>query len=63
MYRQLGDMRGLLDEVAGFGFLAYLGEKTARESVGDPVEQLRSGYSLVPGERILLAEWLDGRRS
>jgi len=29
--------------VVGFGFLASLGEKMGRESVGDPVEQLRRG--------------------
>ena len=46
IYRQFGDMRGLLDEVAGFGFRAYLGEKTAREILEDPVEDLRRGWDL-----------------
>lgn len=46
IYRQFGDMRGLLDEVASFGFSAYLSEKTARESIKDPVEELRRGWDL-----------------
>lgn len=49
IYRLFGDMRGLLDEVAGFGFRAYLGEKVAREIVGDPVEDLRRGWDLHVG--------------
>lgn len=46
IYRQFGDMRGLLDEVVSFGFRAYLGEKTARAQVEDPVEDLRRGWDL-----------------
>ena len=42
-YRRFDDMRGVLDGMVGFGFLASLGEKMGRESVGDPVEQLRGG--------------------
>ena len=49
IYRLFGDMRGLLDEVAGFGFQAYLREKTAREVVGNPVEELRRGWDLHVG--------------
>ncbi|HYO30402.1 MAG TPA: TetR/AcrR family transcriptional regulator [Thermomicrobiales bacterium] len=49
IYRLFGDMRGLLDEVAGFGFSRYLGEKTAREVVEDPVEDLRRGWDLHVG--------------
>ena len=49
IYRQFGDMRGLLDEVASFGFSEYLSEKTAREIVEDPVEDLRSGWDLHVG--------------
>jgi AcrR family transcriptional regulator len=46
IYRQFGDMRGLLDEVAGFGFSRYLRDKTSRERVEDPVEDLRRGWDL-----------------
>jgi AcrR family transcriptional regulator len=49
IYRQFGDMRGLLDEVAGFGYRAYLSEKAAREIVEDPVEDLRRGWDLHVG--------------
>jgi AcrR family transcriptional regulator len=49
IYRQFGDMQGLLDEVAGFGFSTYLSEKTAREIVEDPVEELRRGWDLHVG--------------
>jgi AcrR family transcriptional regulator len=49
IYRQFGDMRGLLDEVAAFGFQAYLREKTAREAMEDPVEELRRGWDLHVG--------------
>lgn len=46
IYRRFGDMRGLLDEVASFGFSAYLREKTAREESEDPLEDLRRGWDL-----------------
>lgn len=49
IYRQFGDMRGLLDEVASFGFSRYLGDKTSRERVEDPVEDLRRGWDLHVG--------------
>ena len=49
IYRLFGDMRGLLDEVAGFGFSTYLSEKTAREILDDPVEDLRRGWDLHVG--------------
>jgi AcrR family transcriptional regulator len=49
IYRQFGDMRGLLDEVAGFGFSRYLRDKTSRERVEDPVEDLRRGWDLHVG--------------
>lgn len=49
IYRQFGDMRGLLDEVTGFGFRAYLSEKTAQEVLEDPVEELRRGWDLHVG--------------
>ncbi len=46
IYRQFGDMRGLLDEVASHGFFRYLESKVAREVAGDPVEDLRRGWDL-----------------
>jgi AcrR family transcriptional regulator len=49
IYRQFGDMRGLLDEVASFGFSSYLRDKTSRERAGDPVEDLRRGWDLHVG--------------
>src|SRR5215210_41265 len=49
IYRQFGDMRGLLDEVAGYGFSTYLRDKTARERAEDPVEDLRRGWDLHVG--------------
>jgi AcrR family transcriptional regulator len=49
IYRQFGDMRGLLDEVASFGFSGYLRDKTSREHAEDPVEELRRGWDLHVG--------------
>ena len=49
IYRQFGDMRGLLDEVASHGFSAYLRGKKARERDEDPVEDLRLGWDLHVG--------------
>ncbi|GGJ28890.1 TetR/AcrR family transcriptional regulator [Streptomyces brasiliensis] len=46
IYRQFGDMQGLLDEVARRGLAAYLAEKQANLASGDPVEQLRRGWDL-----------------
>jgi AcrR family transcriptional regulator len=46
IYRQFGDMRGLLDEVASYGFSTYLRDKTRRERAEDPVEDLRQGWDL-----------------
>lgn len=46
IYRQFGDMRGLLDAVASHGFSAYLRDKTEREPAEDPVEDLRRGWDL-----------------
>ena len=40
---------GLLDEVVSFGFSAYSSEKMVRESVEDPVEELRWGWDLHVG--------------
>src|SRR5215218_6472160 len=49
IYRQFGDMRGLLDEVASYGFSVYLRDKTARERAEDPVDDLRLGWDLHVG--------------
>ncbi len=46
IYRQFGDMRGLLDAVASHGFSTYLQSKTSRERAEDPVEDLRQGWDL-----------------
>lgn len=44
IYRQFGDMRGLLDAVASYGFAMYLGGKRSRARAEDPVEDLRRGW-------------------
>jgi AcrR family transcriptional regulator len=50
IYRLFGDMQGLLDEAAAFGFSEYLRSKVAREIVDeDPVEDLRRGWDLHVG--------------
>lgn len=49
IYRIFGDMRGLLEEVASFGFNEYLREKASREAVEDPVEDLRRAWDLHVG--------------
>src|ERR687890_87485 len=49
IYRQFGDMRGLLDEVASYGFSKYLRDKTMRERAEDPVDDLRLGWDLHVG--------------
>ena len=46
IYRQFGDMSGLLDEVACYGFSRYLRDKRSIESAEDPVEELRRGWDL-----------------
>jgi AcrR family transcriptional regulator len=46
IYRQFGDMRGLLDAVASHGFAEYLERKTNRERSADPVEDLKWGWDL-----------------
>ncbi|MET8767362.1 MULTISPECIES: TetR/AcrR family transcriptional regulator [Streptomyces] len=46
IYRQFGDMRGLLDEVARRGLERYLADKQANLATGDPVDQLRRGWDL-----------------
>lgn len=44
IYRQFGDMRGLLDAVADDGFARYVRGKVARDSTEDPVADLRAGW-------------------
>jgi AcrR family transcriptional regulator len=44
IYRQFGDMRGLLDAVAEDGFTRYLRGKVARAGTEDPVADLRTGW-------------------
>jgi len=46
IYRQFGDMQGLLDTVASHGFATYLASKRERETSHDPVEDLRRGWNL-----------------
>lgn len=46
IYRQFGDMRGLLDAVTSYGFSTYLRSKLAWERSEDPVEDLRRGWDL-----------------
>ena len=46
IYRQFGDMRGLLDAAASHGFAAYLRQKAARTRAADPVDDLRHGWDL-----------------
>ena len=44
IYRQFGDMQGLLDAVAEDGFARYLRGKVALGSTEDPVADLRAGW-------------------
>jgi AcrR family transcriptional regulator len=44
IYRQFGDMRGLLDAVASRGFDSYLANNVARDRHEDPVDDLRSSW-------------------
>ncbi|MEH0843493.1 TetR/AcrR family transcriptional regulator [Micromonospora sp. CPCC 205711] len=49
IYRQFGDMAGLLDAAASYGFAAYLHAEAAREPADDPVDALRRGWDLHVG--------------
>jgi AcrR family transcriptional regulator len=44
IYRQFGELRGLLVEAASVGFASYLAGKAAQQPSGDPVEDLRHGW-------------------
>ncbi|HEY0179531.1 MAG TPA: TetR/AcrR family transcriptional regulator [Dokdonella sp.] len=46
IYRLFGDKRGLLDAVAAHGYAMYLRDKSVREPIVDPVEDLRAGWDL-----------------
>ena len=46
IYRQFGDMRGLLDAVVEDGFTRYLRGKVARANTTDPVADLRAGWDI-----------------
>lgn len=46
IYRQFGDMQGLLNAVASHGFAMYLASKRERETSQDPIEDLRRGWNL-----------------
>ena len=46
IYRQFGDMQGLLDAVASHGYATYLASKRERATHHDPVEDLRRGWNL-----------------
>lgn len=46
IYRNFGDMQGLLDAVASFGFSEYLAQKTSAAPEADPVDGLRRGWDL-----------------
>jgi AcrR family transcriptional regulator len=46
IYRQFGDMQGLLNAVAHAGFTTYLETKSARSRLSDPVAELREGWNL-----------------
>ena len=46
IYRQFGDMDGLLAEAASEGFRRYLASKSARPKRDDPLDDLRDGWDL-----------------
>lgn len=46
IYRLFGDKEGLLDAVTAHRFEEYLEEKTTREPLEDPVDDLRVGWDL-----------------
>lgn len=46
IYRQFGDMAGLLGEAAHEGFRTYLASKSSRPRRSDPIDDLRDGWDL-----------------
>jgi AcrR family transcriptional regulator len=49
IYRQFGDMRGLLDALVAHGFARYMDHKQSQEPADDPVEDLRRGWDIHVG--------------
>ncbi len=46
IYRLFGDMRGLFDAVASYGFAEYLATTMLPEGPVDPLDELRRGYDM-----------------
>ncbi|GLY26133.1 TetR/AcrR family transcriptional regulator [Micromonospora sp. NBRC 101691] len=46
IYRQFGDMRGLLDAAASYRLAAYLDAQASRAPAADPVDDLRRGWDM-----------------
>jgi AcrR family transcriptional regulator len=46
IYRHFGDMQGLLDAAAIAGLTAYIQRKESRQTLSDPVAQVREGWRL-----------------
>lgn len=44
LYHFFGSKQGLIDAVIEHGFDLYLGEKSAMESSGDPIQDIRAGW-------------------
>jgi AcrR family transcriptional regulator len=44
LYHFFGSKQGLIDAVVEHGFDLYLGEKSAMESTGDPIQDIRVGW-------------------
>ncbi|WP_181276491.1 TetR/AcrR family transcriptional regulator [Brevibacterium oceani] len=44
LYHFFGSKQGLIDAVVAHGFDLYLGEKSAMESSGDPIQDIRAGW-------------------
>lgn len=44
LYHYFGSKEGVVNAVVEYGFDAYLREKQAQESTGDPIEDIRSGW-------------------
>jgi AcrR family transcriptional regulator len=46
IYRYFGDMQGLLDAAAMAGLTAYIQSKESRQTLSDPIEQVREGWRM-----------------
>lgn len=49
IYRQFGDMAGLLDAVVARGFADFLHAKDGQAALADPVDELRDGWDMHVG--------------